>query len=1066
MTNLSLTAGTAVVVSLLLARGTLFAQLPTPPAAAPTGTPIKNEYVIERKQLKTQFETNGTSNRQLTLRVKVLTERAVREWGQWPLTYAPSTETLTVDRVRVEKPDGTIAADAAGTIQDVAVQPPGPLPVFLDLRQKQISIASLRPGDIVEVQATWRVDKPLAENQYWFEYAFTTDATVIEERLEIEVPADSSPTLRVKSGAPAEQSGGNGRVDAGRRLYTWITKNERPAAPPENEAYDPRQVDGSPAEIRLTTFTQWQDVATWYARLMAVPSSQEVDAKALELTKGITDRAKKVEAIYDYVAKEIRYLSLSFGLGRFAPHLPAEVFRNKYGDCKDKAALLAAMLQAVGIDSLPVLMHSERSLDTEVASPVEIDHVITVVPDGDDPSRWTWLDSTAEVAPVGMLGENLRDRRVMIVGNKRHAARLVRTPADPPSRWIDSVDVRGTVDAIGTLTATAVFTLTGDTEYAGRAMLRQLPADTVKQFVQGFAKMWGVSGTFSDESTSDPADTKQPFQMRLKIRAPGFVNWAAASSDFKTFPVMFFPGSDEDERRTARTLPIGTPRKVTVRTTLELPAGYTLQAPVPVKRGGKGYTYASAYSVKGTTVVIERELDIQARTIDKSAFGEYSAFATAVTADFDQKVRVTVNAPRVPVIPGDAASSELYSAAFNAYQAGNYPAALALWTRDVELDPKKVDAWNSIGLTHNQMRDYPRAVEAYQKVLALDPFNKRTYGDLGRTRHAAGQYDEAVTAFTKHLEINPLDADVMRALGGSQLELARYADAAASLEKANSAGKPTAWTYALLGEALLRQKDTAKADAAFDKALDLSKTPAIWTKIGWVLADAGGDAARARTLSLQTLKHAATSLQDLDARSVTESTTDLIERVAWSWDALALLALQRGDLAEAERYARAAWMLGREAGMAITLGQIYEKQKKMAEAANYYLTAYAISPTPSTEIRAHVKRVVGGDDSIKQLLPAARMLAASLVQLPDRVGSGTARFTVVVNADGKVVDVAFKDGDETMRAVEPSLRGIRPDVEFPAGGPSKLALTLYVGCEPKRGVCGVSSILPSAVNPK
>jgi tetratricopeptide (TPR) repeat protein len=1041
-------------------------QRPAPPpgaAAASDPTP-KGESILEQKHIRARFEKDGTSERVVKLRAKVLTEQAVREWGQLPLNYMPEVENLTVTRVRVEKADGSVVADATGSVQDVAVRPPTALPMFVDLRQKVVAVASLRPGDVVEIEATWTVHKPLAGNHYWFEYSFVTEGgTVLDERLELDVPAEGNAIVRVRPGAPTEQNGG--RVEGGRKIYRWASKHE--ASSTDAAASKTVGRDKPPADVRLTSFQKWDDIASWYAGLSALPAGPEVTAKAQELTKGITDRAARIDAIYDYVAKEIRYLSLSFGLGRYAPHPPADVLKNKYGDCKDKAALLSAMLEVVGIESVPVLLHTERSLEDGLASPQEIDHVITAVPDGDDPSRWTWMDSTLEVAPIGLLAAPIRDHRVLVVGRGRHSTRLVRTPADPPSPWVDTVDVRGTIDPIGTLSASVVFTMKGDSEYLARRIVRMAPAESTKQFIRELAKASGLAGTYSNETASDPGATKQPMELRLAVRMSGFLNWAAAKSELKTLPRTVLPFDKEDERRGLTELELGSPSKSVLRASIELPQGYTLHPPVPVTLSAEGITYASKYSVDGTRVTTERTLEWRARTLPAARFGEYSAFVGAVLSDLAQAIRVEGTNVATPSIPADATASELYSAAFNAYQATRYAGAATLWTRATEIDPKMLSAWNSLGLTYNELREYPKAVAAYEKVLSLDPFDKRTYGDLGRTRRNAGELNEAVAAFTKHLEINPTDGDVLVELGTALSSLRRYADAVAALEKAAAGGKLTAWGYTLLGEAYLREQQPEQASTAFDRALGMSKSPApaVWTKIGWVLADTGGNAERARSLSLQTLTHAKTIMKDVEASGVTNARVDLMERVAWSWDALALLAYRNGQLDEAERYARAAWMLGREWQMAMNLARIYEKRQRLADAANYYLTAYSIARSPTDALKADVKRLLGDDEKLKPMLPSASLLALSLIKLPDNGPKGRARYTVVVGADGRVVDLQFKDGDDALKSLEKSLREIKADVEFPPEAPPRLALTLYVGCDDGQG-CAVTSVFPPDVRPR
>ena len=105
--------------------------------------------------------------------------------------------------------------------------------------------------------------------------------------------------------------------------------------------------------MQFTTFTSWAQVADWYANLEKGRSdpTPEIRAKTQELIQGRATELEKIAALYDYVAKNIRYVSLSFGLGRYQPHSAADVFKNQYGDCKDKHTLLASMLQAAA--SLP-----------------------------------------------------------------------------------------------------------------------------------------------------------------------------------------------------------------------------------------------------------------------------------------------------------------------------------------------------------------------------------------------------------------------------------------------------------------------------------------------------------------------------------------------------------------------------------------------------------------------------------------------------------------------------------------------------------------------------------------
>jgi hypothetical protein len=162
-----------------------------------------------------------------------------------------------------------------------------------------------------------------------------------------------------------------------------------------------------------------------------VSNDPAIQKKAAELTAGATTSSEKARRIYDYVAKDFRYVSLSFGVGRFQPHAASEVLAAGYGDCKDKHTLLQALLRAAGIQSYPVLIGFGRKLDADVPSPAQFNHVITAAKMGTD---WTWLDATQEVAPYGHLLYELRNQHALLASDdamlRREAIRKLAQHAD------------------------------------------------------------------------------------------------------------------------------------------------------------------------------------------------------------------------------------------------------------------------------------------------------------------------------------------------------------------------------------------------------------------------------------------------------------------------------------------------------------------------------------------------------------------------------------------------------------------------------------------------------------
>src|SRR5581483_11582883 len=236
--------------------------------------------------------------------------------------------------------------------------------------------------------------------QFWMEHTFLKNEIVLDEQLELNVPRDRR--LEVKN-----QPGFEPKITevSGRKIYLWNSSHRVR----EDEAGEKKKArkEPEPPSVQMTTFANWEDLGRWYAGLEKDrrQPTDEIRKKAAELTAGKTTDLDKISALYDFVATNFRYISLSFGVGRYQPHSASDVLHNQYGDCKDKHTLLAALLEASGYHASSVLINSNRKLDVFVPSPSQFDHVISLVPLAKEE---VWMDTTTEVAPFRLLSPSLR----------------------------------------------------------------------------------------------------------------------------------------------------------------------------------------------------------------------------------------------------------------------------------------------------------------------------------------------------------------------------------------------------------------------------------------------------------------------------------------------------------------------------------------------------------------------------------------------------------------------------------------------------------------------------------
>lgn len=169
---------------------------------------------------------------------------------------------------------------------------------------------------------------------------------------------------------------------------------------------------------------EWRAFGQWYASLQAHRSdpTPEITAQAQQLVAGAPNFYGKLKNITEYIQKNIRYFVIERGIGGYQSHPAADVFRNRYGDCKDKTTLLIAMLQAVGIQAYYVPVDHRRGVVDPDAPSLYGDHMITAIEipaDVNDPrlmavvkatdgNRYLIFDPTNERTPVGNLPSYLQ----------------------------------------------------------------------------------------------------------------------------------------------------------------------------------------------------------------------------------------------------------------------------------------------------------------------------------------------------------------------------------------------------------------------------------------------------------------------------------------------------------------------------------------------------------------------------------------------------------------------------------------------------------------------------------
>jgi Flp pilus assembly protein TadD/transglutaminase-like putative cysteine protease len=1013
--------------------------------------------IVEQLRTAIRFEDDGTGTRETYMRVKAQSEAGVQAWGQVILGYNAATERVDISLVQVTKADGTKVDTPASAIQDLTSPVERVAPVYTDFHQKHITVQSFRPGDTLEVRMVTTIHTPLAPRQFWTEYDFNDDAIVLDEQLDIDVPAARNVTVKSRQGfAPAVKDSG------GRRAYHWAHAHAiREKA--DQDAKDKKKTPADrpePAAVRLTTFANWAEVGRWFAGLerTARVLTPDVKQKAAQLTKGRATDLEKLEALYDYVSKDFRYVSLSLGLGRYQPRAAGDVLRDAYGDCKDKHTLLATLVDAAGLQASAALINSSVKIDPEFPSPGQFDHVITRAVVG---GQVVWLDATPEVAPFRLLSTNLRAKQALVT-DLTPEPRLEATPADPPVPSQGDASIDGSLDAAGTLSAKIGLTFRGDLELPARAAFRLVPTARWQDLVEQMVRENNLDAKVSQVTVSDPQATREAFTIRFQVEVAGFVDFAKKKVDVD---LPF------DARRTLLDLPetdpiaVGGPNQAAYKVTLKLPAGVKVRLPLPVSVTRDYGDYKSQYEYSGSTLTAVRALVVKAREVPDARRADLASFLRVVTNDGGQTIGLdATDMTETATVAPAVEARKLTQSGYEALSARDYSRAVDLFTRVVALDAKDKMAWSYLGAAYMGQHRTDEAIAAYKKQIDVDPYREYAYTNLGRAYAAKGSTADAEAAFLKQLEINPLDRYAYTNLGTLYVGSHAYEKAAAAYEKAAAIAPDEASLQVDLGKAYVYLKNVDKAREAFARAVELSPTPDTWNNVAYQLALAGLDLDRAHQYAESAVSSAAAASRNLDVERADAAAFGIVRSLAADWDTLGWVYFARGDLKNAERFVAPAWKLSEHAEVGDHLGQIFEKLGRRDDAARLYAEALA-AREPVSEVRERLARVAGAskpDDLVARY--RGTMAAARTFTLPAGPPGKTADFIVLIAAPGRVDAVKFVEGDRELEALAGAMKQIAFDGVFPDASPARLLRRGTASCT-DRGACAITLALPDDARP-
>ena len=409
--------------------------------------------------------------------------------------------------------------------------------------------------------------------------------------------------------------------------------------------------------------------------------------------------------------------------------------------------------------------------------------------------------------------------------------------------------------------------------------------------------------------------------------------------------------------------------------------------------------------------------------------------------------------------------SGLIRSADQAARNRDYSTCAQLLEQVVALDPNYKNAWNYLGWTYNALGKYDKAESALRKAILVDPSDPRAYNNLGQALVYQKKYDEAIPQYLKQIELNPKDQWASANLGRVYLLTKQYDKAIGLLQSAAANSPQDASILFNLGRAYAKSNEPQKAAEALEKSAQLQPIPLRWNSVAYELAVDKLDLQQAEKFAQSAIASTVLQMRDTSLEHLSREDAFMASRIASYWDTLGWIRFQEGNLPEAEKYVKSAWLIHSFSVDADHLGQVYEKQGRKADAIRMYQMALA-ADSPAPEVRERLVNLAGADAKIDAMVEEGRGLlkdARTITVNNSHKAEGFAEFWILLSPGPAVRGVKFITGDDELAPFAKDLESVSYPNTFPEATELKLLRRGKLACTGSSPQCRLQMISSQTV---
>ena len=479
------------------------------------------DIVLVDERVDTVYQADGTYVTTEEDWKKALTERGRRSLSSLSIEYSLRYGKGEILLVEIIDAEGKVrAVDFASTLKEATDNSSTSANIYDPLdKVLSCSIPGIKIGETLHVKTRRTVTKSRVKDQWADMEIFESTMPIVRTSVKIDGPV-SRPLKNIAVRNPLGNVVSSVVTNGDRIVYSWTVKNS-PQMFPE-PAMPPYWTQGQ--NLRVSTAANWQELSKWYWAV-SVPHLEKTNAAMTNKVEEIMASAganataiEKVRAMYKFVSQEIRYMGLTMEdtSPGYAPHDVDLTFDNRYGVCRDKAALLVAMFRIAGFESSPVLISvSAAKMDNEVPTPFFNHAVVAVKMNGD----YILMDPTDE-SSRDLCPAYLGDCSYLVAHPEGESLRTA--PVVPPANNAVTVVGSGRLGKDGSLLADYAISLRGINDNSFRRHLLSLKPEQRRELFEKAVESVSAGAELMkcDIEPKDLQDTTKELGVKLLVKYP------------------------------------------------------------------------------------------------------------------------------------------------------------------------------------------------------------------------------------------------------------------------------------------------------------------------------------------------------------------------------------------------------------------------------------------------------------------------------------------------------------------------------------------------------------------